>query len=180
MALGATVRRFEVQLADADRGVYEALDLRVAQHPSETDRYLCARVLARCLEHADGVEFGKGVSTDDEPALWRKDLRGDLLAWIEVGAPSLERLHRASKRSPRVAVYGWKGLDALAAAAPGEVHRAEALELVDLGADLLDAAAAGLAKTQRWELSISGGAIYLVADGTLHEGTVRRIAVSAG
>ena len=88
MALTATMRKFEIALSDVDRGVYETLDLRVAQHPSETDRYLVTRVLARALEHDEGVDFTKGLSAADEPALWRRDLRGDLLAWIEIGAPT--------------------------------------------------------------------------------------------
>src|SRR5688572_9562851 len=97
MALSATMRRFEIALADSDRGVYEDLDLRVAQHPSESDRYLVARVLARALEHAEGVTFTRGLDADDEPALWQRDLRNDLQSWIEVGSPSADRLHRASK-----------------------------------------------------------------------------------
>src|SRR5688572_21390130 len=103
------MRRFEIALADSDREVYETLDLRVAQHPSESDRYCVARVLARSLEHAEGLDFSKGgVSDDTEPALVRRDLRGDLVAWIEIGgAPSPDRLHKASKASPRVAIYTW-------------------------------------------------------------------------
>src|SRR5512140_1214150 len=109
MALPATLRKFEIALADSDRGVYEQLDWRVAQHPSENERYLVARVLARALEHGDGLEFSKGgVSDDDEPALVQRDLRGDLVAWIEIGTPSADRLHKATKASPRVAVYTWK------------------------------------------------------------------------
>src|SRR6185312_703169 len=68
MALPATMRKFEISLADSDRQIYEALDLRVAQHPSESERYLVARVVARALEHTDGLDFSKGgVSDDDEP-----------------------------------------------------------------------------------------------------------------
>src|SRR3954468_20360569 len=108
MALTATVRRFEIALSDTDRGVYETLDWRVAQHPSESERYLVARVLARALEHAEGLEFSKGgVSDDTEPALVQRDLRGDLRAWIEIGSPTPERLHKATKACARVAVYAW-------------------------------------------------------------------------
>ena len=83
MALPATLRRFEIALADADREVYEQLDWRVAQHPSENERYLVARVIARALEHAEGVDFSRGgVSDDEEPAIVQRDLRGDWLAWI--------------------------------------------------------------------------------------------------
>lgn len=177
MALGATMRKFEIALADADRGVYEDLELRVAQHPSESERFLVARVLARALQHADGLEFGRGVSTDDEPAIWQKDLRGDLLAWIDLGAPSRDRLHKASKRSPRVVVYAWKDPEGLAAELAG-IHRAADLELYALDAAFLDAIAAGLDRTNRWELSVSGGALFLGAGGVHHEGSVRRVEVA--
>ncbi len=179
MAIGATMRRFEIALADADRGMYADLDLRVAQHPSESERFLVARVLARALEHDEGVEFGRGVSTDDEPAIWRRDLRGDLLAWIEVGAPSAERLHRASKASPRVAVYGWKACEALATeVAERKIHRAEALEIHALSPALIEEVVGGLSRNHRWGLSVSGGALYLdVGGGVVHEGSVRRIPI---
>ena len=179
MALGATMRRFEIALADADRGAYADLDLRVAQHPSESERFLVARVLARALEHDEGVEFGRGVSTDDEPAIWRHDLRGDLLAWIEVGSPSVERLHRASKASPRVAVYGWKACEALAAdVAARRIHRAEALEIHALSPALIDDLVAGLSRNHRWGLSVSGGVLYVdLGGGVVHEGSVSRIPI---
>ncbi len=172
MALTATMRRFEIELADSDRGIYEALDLRVAQHPSESDRYLVARVLARVLEHDEGVTFSKGgVSDDTEPALTRRDLRGDLQAWIEIGAPTPERLHKACKASPRVAVYAWKSPQQLAQdIVEHGVHRAADLELFALDPELLDALAATLDRTNRWSLSITGGALYLDIGGRTFEG----------
>src|SRR5262245_47188834 len=112
MALPATMRKFEISLADSDREVYAPLELRVAQHPSESERYLIARVVARALEHADGLEFSKGgVSDDEEPALVQRDLTGELVAWIEVGSPTPDRLHKATKLAPRVVVYAWKSPD---------------------------------------------------------------------
>lgn len=179
MALPATIRRFEIALADADREVYEQLDWRVAQHPSESERYLVARVIARALEHADGVEFSRGgVSDDDEPAIVRRDLRGDLQAWIEVGSPSPDRLHKASKLAPRVAVYGWKNLDQLAAAiAERGVHRADELVLRALPIELLDGAVAGLDRVNRWDLSVTGGVLYLATALAQFDGAVRPVAV---
>src|SRR6188768_2135812 len=134
MALPATLRRFTIQLADSDRNIYEELDWRVPQHPSESERYLVARVLARALEHAEGVEFSKGgVSDDEEPAIVHKNLSGEWQAWIEVGAPTPDRLHKASKLAPRVVVYAWKNVEALAEAiAEREVHRRDELELKSL------------------------------------------------
>ena len=46
MALTATIFNFDIDLSDTDRNVYETLALRVAQHPSESDEYLIARLLA--------------------------------------------------------------------------------------------------------------------------------------
>lgn len=173
MALPATLRRFEIALADADRGVYEQFSWRVAQHPSESERFLVARVLARALEHAEGLDFSKGgVSDDAEPALVQRDLRGDLVAWIEVGLPAPERLHKASKAAPRVVVYTWK-LDQLVAALEGErLHRAP--EIIGLPGELLDALAATLDRTNTWDLSVSGGAIYLAVAGRHFEGSLTR------
>ncbi len=108
MALGATIYAFDIELSDVDRNVYQSLNLRVAQHPSETQDYLVARVLAYCLEYTEGIGFSKGLSDPDEPAIFVRDLTGALQAWIDIGLPEPERLHRASKAAPRVAVYTHK------------------------------------------------------------------------
>jgi uncharacterized protein YaeQ len=178
MALTATVRRFEIALADSDRGRYDPLDLRVAQHPSESDRYLVARVVARALEDADGVDFSRGLAADDEPALWQRDLRGDLQAWIEIGAPAADRLHKASKSGARIVVYGWRQLEALAAELTERaVHRAADIELFALDPDFLDAVAATLERNNRWDLSVAGGTVYLATGRGQHETAVTRIPV---
>ena len=175
--LTATVRRFTVALADSDRGVYEELDLRVAQHPSESEAYLIARVVARALQHAPGVEFSKGgVSDDEEPALVQRDLRGDLLAWIEIGSPSADRLHKASKLAPRVVVYTWRDpARLLAAIAERQVHRADELELFALDPAFLAAAAATLDRVNRWDLAVTGGTLYLTIGETVLEAAVQPI-----
>lgn len=177
MALTATMRRFTIALADSDRGVYDELDLRVAQHPSESDRYLVARVIARALEHAEGVDFTRGLAADDEPALWQRDLRNDLQAWIEVGTPATDRLHRAAKASPRVAVYGWKGVEALAEAIiEARVHRGDQIALHAIDPAFLDAVAATLDRNNRWDLSVAGGQLYLATAAGQLETAIARVA----
>lgn len=176
MALSSTVRRFEIELSDSDRGVYESLDLRVAQHPSESERYLVARVLVRALEHAEGVDFSRGLAVSEEPALWQHDLTGRLLAWIEIGAPSPDRLHKAAKATDRVAVYAWKAPEELARElVAAKVHRAETIEIHVLDPALLDAIVATLDRNNRWQLSISGGSLYLDAAGRSIEGVLSRV-----
>ena len=176
MALSATMRRFEITLADSDREVYESLELRVAQHPSESERYLVARVVARALEHAEGLEFSKGgVSDDTEPALVQRDLRGDLVAWIEIGAPTPDRLHKATKASPRVVIYTWKDPEGqVEAIRERKVYKADTIELNALPPEFLDAIIPTLDRVNRWELSVAGGALYLTINGTLVEGAVSK------
>ena len=80
-----------VTVSDVDRGVYETLDLRVARHPSESMRYLLTRTLAYCLSYEDGIAFSKGgLSSNDEPPIAVRDPTGVLLAWIDIGAWSIE------------------------------------------------------------------------------------------
>ena len=105
MALNATIHSLTIDLADIDRGVYEKLDLRVARQPSETAEFMLTRILAYCLEYVEGICFTEGVAAGDEPAVCVRDLTGRLTAWIEVGMPDAERLHRGSKLAGRAAVY---------------------------------------------------------------------------
>jgi len=174
MALSATLRRFAITVADSDRDVYESLDLRVAQHPSESARYMVARLLARALEHSEGVEFSRGLAASDEPAILQHNLQGGVVAWIEIGSPSVERLHRASKTGARIVVYAWRGGEELRSAA-ASIHRAEELEIKTLEPGFLDAIAATVDRKNSWSLTISGGSIYLESGGVFLEGAVRRI-----
>ncbi|MFD3165378.1 YaeQ family protein [Herpetosiphon sp. NSE202] len=105
MALSATIYTINVDLANVDRNVYEQLELRVARQPSESAEYMLMRILAYCLEYTDGIAFTQGVAAGDEPAVWIRDLTGQVTGWFEVGAPDAERLHRGSKRAGRAAVY---------------------------------------------------------------------------
>ncbi|HEY4243810.1 MAG TPA: YaeQ family protein [Kofleriaceae bacterium] len=180
MALPAVLRRFEISLADADRGIYEELSWRVPQHPSESERYLVARVIARALEHAEGVEYSPGgVSDDTEPAIVQRDLRGDWVAWIEVGAPTPERLHKATKLVPRVVVYGWKSMADLAAAlSEARVHRASEIELRQLDGAVLDAVAATLDRVNKWALSVTGGTLYLSIGAETFESAATPVGVA--
>lgn len=175
MALTATIYSFDVQLADVDRGVYETLSLRVARHPSETESYLLTRVLAYCLEYAEGIAFSKGLAEPDEPAIVVRDLTGALRAWIEVGTPDAARLHRASKAAPRVAVYTHKDPALLARQLAGErIHRADALELYAVDRTLLEELAARLERRNVMELSVTERHLYVTIGGATLSGVVER------
>jgi hypothetical protein len=104
MAAGAVIHTFDVQIADVDRGVYDDVAAHGAAS-SETDAFMVTRLLAYCLEYADGIAFTEGVSATDEPAVLVRDATGAITAWIEVGAPDADRLHRGSKLADRTVVY---------------------------------------------------------------------------
>lgn len=180
MPPNATIHRFELTFSDVDRGVYESFDLRVAQHPSETLRYLLTRVLAYCLSYEEGIAFTKGLADPDEPALWVKDLRGDLRVWIEIGAPSAERLHKASKASPRVFVFT-SADPALTTRVAGDrpIHRADAIEVYAFAPELLAALEAATEKRVRWEIVHTGGELYVTTQTGSVSGAVTRHALTA-
>ncbi len=105
MALKSAVYKFALNVADLDRQVYGDFPLAVARHPSETEARMMLRVLAFALHASEGLEFGRGISTDDEPDLWRKSLSGDVELWVELGTPDPERLRKACGRAQEVVLY---------------------------------------------------------------------------
>jgi uncharacterized protein YaeQ len=105
MALKSTIFKAELNVADMDRQVYGDFNLTIARHPSETDERMMLRILAFALHAGERLEFGRGISTDDEPALWRKSLSGEIELWIELGTPDESRLRKACGRSDAVALY---------------------------------------------------------------------------
>lgn len=166
MALGATIHTFDIELSDVDRGVYLPLNLRVARHPSESPDYLVTRVLAYCLEHAEGIDFSKGLSEPDEPALWVRDLTGQLQVWVEVGLPSPDRLHRASKAAPRVVVYAHRDpAQWVQSVREARIHRADMLEVFAFDRAWIAQVVARLDRRMQWSLARSDSEIYLTLGG---------------
>jgi uncharacterized protein YaeQ len=180
MALSATIYVFDITLSNSDRGVYETLELRVARHPSETEHYLLTRVLAYCLEHAEGIAFSNGLSDPDVPAIAIRDLTGALRVWIDIGAPEAARLHKASKAAPRVVVYTHKNAQQLATRLASErIHRMEDLELYAIDPELLDALAKRLERRMSFTLTVSDQHLYLsLGDDTL-TAVIHRVPVGA-
>jgi uncharacterized protein YaeQ len=162
MALSATIYVFTVRLADADRGVYETLNLRMARHPSESAEYLVTRLLAYCLEYTEGIEFSKGLSDPNEPAIAVRDLTGVLQTWIDIGSPEAARLHKASKAARRVAVYAHRELEPWLARMQGErIHRAAELEIKVVARALLTELVTRLERRMEFDLAVSDGTVYL-------------------
>jgi uncharacterized protein YaeQ len=177
MALTATIYNLDVELADTDRGVYETLAFKVAQQPSESDEHMVARLLAYCLEYAEGIGFSRGIAEPEEPALFVRDLTGALRVWIDIGSPDAARLHKAGKAAPRVVVYTHKDPAQLVRALAGErIHRADALELYALDRELITALVARRDRRTKMDLTVTQGHLYVTLNGDTLEGSVERIA----
>ncbi len=166
MAVKATIFKAELRVADTDRGHYATHAVTIARHPSETDERMMVRLVAFALNAAEGLAFGKGLSTDDEPDLWRKDLSGAIETWIEVGLPDARRLARASGRAREVRVYAYGGraVEAWWAATGRDVARLANLAVFEVP----QAASAALVRlahrTMRLECTVQEGHVWFGSD----------------
>lgn len=109
MAPNATICKAVLHIADVDRGYYEDHAVMLARHPSETDERMMVRLLAFALHAHEALSFGRGLSSEGEPALWRKDATGLIELWIEVGLPDDKAIRRACGRAGQVYVYTYGG-----------------------------------------------------------------------
>ena len=76
MAIKSTIFKVNLQIADMERHYYGDHALTLARHPSETDERMMVRLLAFALHANQYLEFGQGMTADDEADLWQKDLTG--------------------------------------------------------------------------------------------------------
>lgn len=179
LALTATIYKFTIDLADADRQVYETLALQVARHPSESEAYLVTRVLAYALEFTGGIAFSRGLSEPDEPSIAVRDLTGGLRVWVDVGTPDAARLHKACKAAPRVVVYTHKDPAQLVRQLAGErIHRADEIELYAIDRGLIAAVAARLDRRMAFTLSVAERELYVSLGTETLSGAVIRHALA--
>ena len=134
MAQNATIFKVTLEVADIDRAYYHDHALTIARHPSETDERMMVRLLAFARHAHEALAFGRGLGTDDEPDLWRKDLTGAIDLWIDVGQPDEKRIRRACGRAEAVFVYsyGGRGADLWWEQAGAALDRAQNLTVVNL------------------------------------------------
>ncbi len=175
MARPSTLYRIKMDLSDVDRGVYEAFDLRVAQHPSEDESRVVARVLGYALLYEEGIEFGRGLSEVEEASLWVHDLTGRLLHWIDVGTPSAERIHLASKKADRVSIVCHKDEEALRREmSKRDVFGADKVEVLYLEPRLVQDLAGALQRNSTWTVVHTDGQLSISVDDVAFAGVVMR------
>lgn len=105
MALKSTVFKLDLQISDLDRHYYQTHLLTLARHPSETNERMLMRIIAFALHASDTLSFTKGLSTDDEPDIWEKNLTNEILLWIDLGQPDEKRIRQACGKAKAVIIY---------------------------------------------------------------------------
>jgi uncharacterized protein YaeQ len=180
MALKATIFKVELQISDLDRHYYQAHTLTIARHPSETDERMMVRIVAfACHAHA-ALEFGKGLSAEDEPDLWRKDLTGAVEQWLEVGLPDAKRLRKATGRARAVIVYtyGGRSSELWWEQNRAALHKLDKLSVIDLPAEQTQALAKAATRTMQINATVQEGELWLTIHGqhdqSLHVAPLRR------
>ena len=166
MAANSTVVKAELQISDMDRHYYATHALTLAQHPSETDARLMVRLLAFALYADERLEFGRGISNEDKPDLWRRDYVGDIGLWIDLGHPDESRIKKACARADQVVVVNYGGSastiwwDKIANA----VSRLKNLTVIDIPTVVVDALPDIGERGMRLNVLIQDGELQLMGD----------------
>lgn len=164
MAIKPTIYKFRISLSDLNRDYYDALNLTLAQHPSETLERMMVRVLAYCINAQDDLVFTKGLSEIDEPDIWVRSMDEQTLLWIDVGEPSVERIKKDCRLAKVVKVYSfnsksdvwWSQSENKVKQMPVSVYKFEWDEIQSL--------AALVQRTMDISVSITGDSAYVATE----------------
>lgn len=163
MALKATIFKAELQVSDLDRGHFATHALTLARHPSETDERMMVRLVAFALNADERLEFGRGLSAEDEADLVLADLTGAIDLWIDVGLPDERDVRKAAGRAREVKVYTYGGRGAALWWSQNEaaLSRLGNVEVVEIPEAATSAFAAWAQRTMRLECTIQDGQVWL-------------------
>ena len=177
MALKATIFKVDLSVADIERGYYADHALTIARHPSETDERMMVRVLAFALFAHERLEFGAGLSSEDEPDLVQLDLTGAIERWIDVGLPNEREVRKACGRAREVAViaYGGRAVDLWWEGARGKLEDQKRLAVLELAPEASQALAAMAARTMRLQVTIHDGHVSVTDHHSAFGTELRRL-----
>jgi len=169
MAQPSTTYKFELNLTDLDRGVYESIKQTIARHPSETEERMAVRLLAYALWYNERLAFGRGLSDVDEAALWEKSLDDRVLHWIEVGQPDAERLTWCSRRTERTSLLAYGSLRVWQNKVVDAVKTLKNLNIAVVPQEVLETLATDMPRAIKWDVMISEGTVFVTDDRGQHE-----------
>lgn len=162
MALTATIFKADLTISDMDRGYYATHALVLARHPSETDERMMVRLLAFALNADEALEFGKGLSNEDDPALCRRDLTGLIEQWIDVGLPDEKSVRKACGRARQVRIYTYgRGAAKWWQDNGDAMAKPDNLTVFDLPAETTQALAKLAERTMQLQCTIQDGTAWI-------------------
>lgn len=163
MAIKATIFKVNLQIADMERHYYQDHALTLARHSSETDERLMVRLLAFALHAHEYLEFGQGMTNDEEADLWQKDLTGSIELWIDVGIPDEKLIRKACGRANQVIVYCYGGrvADMWFAQNSAQFERQKNLTIINLPVASTRELAKLAQRTMSLQCTIQDGQIWL-------------------
>jgi uncharacterized protein YaeQ len=166
MALGATIYKIELNVADTDRHYYGSHLLTIARHPSETSERMMVRLVAFAMHADESLFFTKGISDTDEPDLWLKDLTGSIDLWVEVGQPTDTRILKACGRAEQVVVYCYNGQASKLwwESVRNKLERAKNLRVVCLPLEVIRNLAAQVQRNMTMHVNIQEQEIFIPTD----------------
>ncbi len=168
MSLKSTVFKAELQISDMDRNYYATHALTLARHPSETDERMMVRLLAFALYADEQLAFGRGLSSDEEPDLWRKSLTGEIELWIDLGQPDEPRIRKACGRAQQVVIVNYSGNAAEIwwNKNGSSLLRNSNLTVLDISASTVNQLAAIADRGMRLQCMVQDGQVELYGEGT--------------
>ncbi len=163
MAIKSTIFKVNLQIADMERHYYQDHALTIARHPSETDERMMVRLLVFALHADEYLEFGQGMTADDEADLWQKDLTGAIELWIDVGIPDEKLIRKACGRANQVIVYCYGGrvADMWFAQNSGQFERLKNLTVINLPVESTRAIAKLAQRNMQLQCTIQDGQVWL-------------------
>ena len=163
MAIKSTIFKASLQIADMERHYYQDHSLTIARHPSETDERMMVRLLAFALHADEYLEFGQGMTDENEADIWQKDLTGAIDLWIDVGIPDEKLIRKACGRSNKVIVYAYGGrtVDMWFEQNRKQFERLDNLSVVNLPQECTRALANLSQRTMQLQCTIQDGQVWL-------------------
>lgn len=162
MALNATIFKIDLTITDMDRSHYATHALVLARHPSETDERMMVRLLAFALNASEALAFGKGLSSEDEPDIWEKDLTGAIQLWIGVGLPDEKAVRKACGRATQVRIYAYgRGSERWWQDVQSGLSRPNNLTVIELPQAATQAMAALAQRTMQLQCTVQDGTVWL-------------------
>jgi len=169
MALKSTIHKVDLQIADMDRSYYQQHNLTIARHPSETEERMMVRLIAFALYADEALVFGKGLSDEEEPDLWLKDMTGAIQLWIDVGLPDEREIRKACGRANQVilVIYGGRTADMWWAQNSKQLQKQSNLTIINLP----DSAALTPMAERSMQIScnVQDGQVFISSENTAME-----------